>query len=165
MKKPVEQAELLARVSSLIQLKTSLYKQTQTEAALLQAQIQPHFLFNTLNAIIALSEIDPDKMSTLLYEFGNYLQKSFDAGNLQDAIFIENELELVKSYLFIEQQRFGSRLSVHWNVDSECLHAKVPPLSIQTLVENAVRHGMSEHQPVLTVSISIVKKMTMWKLK
>ncbi|RNC97236.1 ATP-binding protein [Lysinibacillus halotolerans] len=158
VKKPVEQAELLARVSSLIQLKTSLYKQTQTEAALLQAQIQPHFLFNTLNAIIALSEIDPDKMSTLLYEFGNYLQKSFDAGNLQDAIFIENELELVKSYLFIEQQRFGSRLSVHWNVDSECLHAKVPPLSIQTLVENAVRHGMSEHQPVLTVSISIVKK-------
>lgn len=158
VKKPVEQAELLARVSSLVQLKTSLYKQTQTEAALLQAQIQPHFLFNTLNAIIALSEIDPDKMSRLLYEFGNYLQKSFDAGNLQEAIFIENELELVKSYLFIEQQRFGSRLAVQWDVDNECLHAKVPPLSIQTLVENAVRHGMSENQPVLTVRIIITKK-------
>ncbi|MFL0363981.1 ATP-binding protein [Pseudobacillus sp. 179-B 2D1 NHS] len=156
--KPVEKAELMARVSALLQLKQSMHKQARTEAALLQAQMQPHFLYNTLNIIVALSEIDHDEMAKLLHEFGNYLQKSFDRGNMQETVTMESELNLVQSYLYIERQRFGERLSICWEVEDDSLQALVPPLSIQTLVENAVRHGRSEQTNPLVVSL-IVKRV------
>lgn len=148
----------MARVSALLQLKQSMHKQARTEAALLQAQMQPHFLYNTLNTIVALSEIDHDEMAKLLHEFGNYLQKSFDRGNMQETVTMESELNLVQSYLYIERQRFGERLSICWEVEDDSLQALVPPLSIQTLVENAVRHGRSEQTNPLVVSL-IVKRV------
>ncbi len=84
------------------------------EAAWLQAQIKPHFLFNTLNMIASLSEIDPAVMGQLLEEFGHYLRKSFDVQNIQTLVALDHELELVRAYLYIEKVRFGERLQVEW---------------------------------------------------
>lgn len=139
--KPVDAIELKARVNSLIHLKLSVQEQLRMETAWLQAQIRPHFLFNTLNTIASLSEIDTKRMTALLEHFGNYLRRSFDVRNTETVIPLEEELALVRSYLFIEKERFGERLQVTWDIDND-LNINVPPLSIQTLVENAVHHGV-----------------------
>jgi sensor histidine kinase YesM len=139
--KPTDAAELRARVRALTGLTKSVRERLRMEAAWLQAQIKPHFLYNTLNSVAALSEIDTERMRMLLNEFGHYLRASFDTRNSQQLVPLEHELGLVRSYLFIEQERFGDKLSVSWELD-EGLDVLVPPLSIQPLVENAVRHGL-----------------------
>ncbi|SFA88475.1 Histidine kinase-like ATPase domain-containing protein [Cohnella sp. OV330] len=140
--KPVEPTELRYRVKALTDLRQSVRERLRFEAAWLQAQIQPHFLFNTLNTIAALGEVDTDRMRALLFEFGNYLKASFDFRNSDLLVPLERELNLVRSYLYIKQERFPDRIRVQWDVDDSQSHAPVPPLSVQTLVENAVRHGI-----------------------
>ncbi|MGM9928515.1 MAG: histidine kinase [Bacillus sp. (in: firmicutes)] len=81
-------------------------ERVRLETAWLQSQIQPHFFFNTLNTIVALSEMKVEKMSILMNEFGIYLRVSFDTRNLEKVTLLDKELELVRSYLYIEQQRF-----------------------------------------------------------
>ncbi len=139
--KPVDAMELKARVRALTLLKKSIRERLSMEAACLQAQIQPHFLFNTLNSIAALSEFDTTRMRALLEEFGNYLRASFDFQNINRLVPLAHELSLVQSYLFIEKERFEERLQVIWEVD-DSLPLFLPPLSIQPLVENAVKHGI-----------------------
>lgn len=139
--KPVDAFELQARVQALTSLKQSVHKQLRFEAAWLQAQIKPHFLFNTLNTIASLGEIDTQRMIRLIEEFGSYLRTSFAIYNTDDLISIHDELSLIESYLYIEKERFGDRLTVHWDI-IEDEDIQVPPLSIQTLVENAVNHGV-----------------------
>lgn len=157
--KPVDRVELVARVKALTDLRMSLKEHIAMEAAWLQAQIQPHFLFNTLNTIAALSDEDPQKMMTLLDQFGIYLNASFMTQNLSELIPLERELELVKAYVYIEQERFGERLQVEWLVDTY-KDVFVPPLSIQTLVENAINHGILRLPEGGTVKITIVEHET-----
>ncbi|MNU89070.1 Sensor histidine kinase YpdA [compost metagenome] len=152
--KPVEGIELKSRVKAWIDLKESISERLRMEAAWLQAQIQPHFLFNTLTSIASLSETDTSKMVDLLEQFGNYLRTSFDARNLQSLVPISHELELLRSYLYIEKERFGDRLQVIWEVP-EPLSAQIPPLSIQPLAENAVRHGILKRARGGTLTIQI----------
>ncbi|RXZ80811.1 response regulator [Paenibacillaceae bacterium] len=143
--KPVDPTELRSRVSALTELKRSVRERLRMEAAWLQAQIQPHFLFNTLNSIAALSEIDSARMLALLDEFSNYLRASFDFKNSEQLVPLEHELGLVRSYLYIEKERFHERLQVEWQVAESIeggMQVKIPPLSIQPLVENATRHGI-----------------------
>ncbi|MCM3701462.1 ATP-binding protein [Paenibacillus macerans] len=139
--KPVDSWELRSRVQALTQLKLSIEERLRMEAAWLQAQIRPHFLYNTINSIAALATMDLSKMQALLEEFSNYLRTSFDFHNFDWEIPVYHELSLVRSYLFIEKERFGERLQVQWELDSD-LHFFLPPLAIQTLVENAVNHGI-----------------------
>ncbi|MFB9752121.1 ATP-binding protein [Paenibacillus hodogayensis] len=139
--KPVDAHELRARVRALTEMRRSVREQLRIEAACLQAQIQPHFLFNTLNSIAALSEIDTTRMRALLGKFGHYLRASFDFRNSERLVPLSHELGLVRSYLFIEKERFEERLEVEWEID-EHLPLSLPPLSIQPLVENAVKHGI-----------------------
>ncbi|MCJ8008825.1 ATP-binding protein [Lederbergia wuyishanensis] len=155
--KPMDALELKSRVKALTELKRSVHEQLQFEAAWLQAQIQPHFLFNTLNTIASLSEIDTERMVKLLDEFGNYLRRSFDLNNTKMLVPLEDELDLTRSYLYIEQERFGDRLQVKWTID-ELLTIEVPPLSIQTIVENAVRHGVLKRASGGTICICITKR-------
>jgi len=152
--KPMDALELKARVKALTTLKQSINEQLRIEAAWLQAQIQPHFIFNTLNTIAALGEIDTARMRTLLEQFVIYLRKSFDTHNTQSLVLLKDELDLVRSYLFIEKERFGDRLQIEWKIDDK-LAFKVPPLSIQTIVENAVRHGVLKRKDGGTICISI----------
>ncbi|MFB9278213.1 ATP-binding protein [Cohnella cellulosilytica] len=139
--KPADAMELKYRIRSLIALKRSLSERLRMEAAYLQAQIKPHFLFNTLNSLIALGEIDTDKMRRIGDAFSTFLRISFDYSNTSAMVDLEHELELVRSYLYIEQERFGERLAVVQEIESD-IRLSLPPLSIQPLVENAVRHGI-----------------------
>lgn len=157
--KPVNTSELKARVRALIDLKLSIQELLRIEAAWLQAQIHPHFLFNTLNTIASLSEIDTDRMIQVLNQFGNYLQKSFHVHNTKSIIPLEHELSLVHSYLYIEKERFRSRLQVKWEIETSKLGSiNVPPLCLQPLVENAVKHGVLRKRGGGTVTISIFEK-------
>lgn len=142
IKKPVDGTELKARVRALIDLKLSIEESLRMESAWLQSQIQPHFLFNTLNSIGALGTIDLAKMHSLLDRFSNYLRLSFDFKNTDPEVYIQHELDLVRSYLYIEHERFGDRLHIEWELEEELDDFKLPPLSIQPIVENAIRHGV-----------------------
>src|SRR5699024_1061930 len=139
--KPVNSLELKSRVRTLINLKRAKEEHDQMQGAWLQAQIQPHFIFNTLNSIAALGILDIAKMQKLLHEFSNYLRISFDFKNSNPVVELKHELELVKSYIYIEQERFEDRLKVDWDIDDN-LNFHIPPLSIQPLVENAINHGI-----------------------
>ena len=141
--KPTNALELKIRVNTLAKFRKSISEHLHMEAAWLQAQIRPHFLFNTLNTIVSFSdsEEDTDRLVNLIEQFGHFLRKSFDQKNLDRVVPIEHELDLVRSYLYIEKERFGDRLHVVWEVEDN-LSLFVPPLSIQTLVENAVQHGI-----------------------
>lgn len=141
--KPVDALEIRSRVRALTEVKQSTHERLRMEAAWLQAQIQPHFFFNTLNAILALSEIDMKRMRNLLEAFSDYLRESFKFQNLDELVSIEEELSLVRSYLFIEQERFGDRLQVTWDIE-ENIQLLIPALTIQPIVENAVRHGITK---------------------
>lgn len=152
--KPADMLELQYRVQALTELKLKTAERMRLEAAWLQAQVQPHFLFNTLNSIAALSEIDTERMRLLLHVFGNYLKGSFDFRNSERLVPLERELALVKAYLYIEQERFNERLRVQWDVPERLLSTPVPPLSIQTLVENGVRHGILKRSRGGTVRIA-----------
>ncbi|WP_240420130.1 ATP-binding protein [Paenibacillus periandrae] len=152
--KPVNPIELRARVRALTHFKKSVNERLNMEAAWLQAQIKPHFILNTLNAVLALSDIDTDKMRNLAEEFTMYLRSSFDFQNSDRFVQLEHELDLVRSYLNIEQERFGDRLSVVWEVD-EGIQLEIPPLSIQPLVENAVIHGVLKNTQGGTIHIQI----------
>jgi sensor histidine kinase YesM len=153
--KPADSLELQYRVRALTELKLTTSERLRMEAAWLQAQVQPHFLFNTLNSIAALSEMDTSRMRLLLDVFGQYLQASFDFRNSDRLVPLERELTLVKAYLFIEQERFGERLNIQWEVPDRLLNVRVPPLSIQTLVENGVRHGILRQVKGGTVRIAV----------
>ncbi|MGN7479061.1 ATP-binding protein [Solibacillus silvestris] len=153
--KPANALELRARVHALLAQKQAMKEQLRLEAAYLQAQIKPHFLYNTLNSIASLGELNPSHMVDMLHEFGNYLRRSFNVNNIKSLIPIDDELELVRSYLFIECTRFGNRLEVSWNVE-DLQGILVPPLSIQTIVENAVNHGIFKKTEGGKVTISVV---------
>lgn len=155
--KPVDALELKARIRLLTSLKRSVEQRLRLEAAYLQAQIHPHFLFNTLNSILALSEIDTDRMRELGTAFASYLRISFHFLNAGELVTLSHELELVRAYLYIEQERFGSRLTVEWIVDPDD-DPLLPPLTIQPLVENAVKHGLLGRKTGGTVRIRIERR-------
>jgi two-component system, sensor histidine kinase ChiS len=161
--KPVNTLELKSRVFALTTVKRSVREQLGMEAAWLQAQIQPHFLFNTLNTIASLSEIDASRMHRLLEHFGNYLKRSFDVQNSSSLVPIEHELELLRSYLYIEKERFGTRLQLEWDID-ECITLQVPPLSIQPIVENAVKHGVLRKASGGRVSIRLLDRAAYFEI-
>jgi sensor histidine kinase YesM len=127
------------------------------EIAFLRSQIKPHFLYNTLNSIAVLCVKEPRKAEELTLEFSQYMRRSFDFKQLDSLTTIENELELVKAYLNIEKVRFGARLDVEYDVDAN-LDIWIPPLILQPLVENAVRHGLMSNLRGGIVRISIKKE-------
>ncbi|WP_238655835.1 ATP-binding protein [Paenibacillus piscarius] len=152
--KPVEAVELKLRIKALITIKQSIREQLRLEAGWLQAQIQPHFLFNALNAISALSDINLEKMRDLLDEFTNYLRNKFKFHNMDSLVPVEEELSLVRSYLYIEQVRYEDRLQVIWRID-DYGSLRVPFLSIQPLVENAIKHGIMKRKRGGSIQIRI----------
>lgn len=154
--KPADTMELIARVRALTDVHRSMRERLRMEAAWLQAQIQPHFLFNALNAIAALSDINLNRMRLLLDEFGNYLRSSFNFQNSEQLVSLEQELALVRSYLYIENERFNGNLDIVWEIDVG-MRLKIPPLSIQPLVENAVRHGITRRSSGGKILIQITE--------
>lgn len=112
------------------------------QLSLLRAQIRPHFLFNTLHAISALLKSDPRAADDLVSDLADLLRASFAEG-ADGATTLDRELELVACYLRIQQHRFGDRLRVDWQVEDAARAVRVPALALQSLVENAVVHGLA----------------------
>ena len=110
----------------------------------LQRQLQPHFLFNTLNAISGLMRTDVEAADRMMDRLGDLLRMALDSSNVQE-VPLKDELEMLQKYLDIEQARFGHRLSVQMRIVPETLSAQVPNFLLQPLVENAVRHGVAPH--------------------
>jgi two-component system, LytTR family, sensor kinase len=114
---------------------------TEAELRALRAQLNPHFLFNALNTLGHLMQSAPDRALTTLYQLTGLLRAVLRRTNGQ-FVALREELEIVESYLAIERERFQERLTVSIDVPVEMLHARVPPLVLQPLVENAVKHGV-----------------------
>ncbi len=114
----------------------------EAELRALRAQVDPHFLFNSLNSINALVGSAPDRARVMCRQLASFLRSTLDQGS-RDLIAIEDEVALAERYLEIEQVRFGSRLEVQANVDPDCVGWPVPALLLQPLVENAVTHGIA----------------------
>jgi two-component system sensor histidine kinase AlgZ len=112
------------------------------ELRALRAQIDPHFLFNSLNSISALTASDPAKARSMTIMLGNFFRKSLNL-SAQKHILLDEELDLISEFLTIEQVRFGTRLKVEQSIKDECHKIPIPPLLLQPLVENAVRHGIA----------------------
>lgn len=127
--------------------------------AYLQAQIKPHFLYNTLSAITAFCYTDGEKAGELLTKFSKYLRIVFNSDRQDETVTLEKELELVQVYVDIEKARFGSRLGFVMSVDESLLNQKIMPLLLQPLVENAIRHGVLKKIQGGTVRLSIKRSL------
>lgn len=114
----------------------------ESELKALRAQIDPHFLFNSLNSVSALTATDPRSARTMTVKLAEFLRLSLSYGAL-DTISLEQELSLVTRFLDIEKVRFGGRLIVEQRVDENARKCKIAPLLLQPLVENAVGHGIA----------------------
>ena len=140
------------------EIKNLKYKASKNEIELknLREQINPHFLFNSLNSIKALVEIDKDEAKIAITKLSNLLRKSIHLGR-KKLITIKEELEIVETYIDLEKIRFEERISSTINVNSNALNCSIPPLMIQTLAENAIKHGLSQTIEGGILDISIVK--------
>ncbi len=126
----------------------------KTEMKALQAQIQPHFLFNALNTIISYCRTDAPKARELLTNLSTFLRSSFK--NNDGFIPIRDEIEHIKNYLSIEEARFSNRLQVTYKVDKD-LDFMVPPLILQPLVENSLKHGLVEKAVNCLIEITVIE--------
>lgn len=125
----------------------------KTEAALLQTQIKPHFLYNTLTAIESLCETDSKKAQTAIADFADYLRSNIDFSNETRLITIERELENVKHYMSLEKMRFEERLNIIYDIQAGGF--LLPALVVQPIAENAVRYGVTKKPEGGTVEISV----------
>jgi len=113
----------------------------KSELKLIQAQVNPHFLFNALNTIVAVVRKDPDQARSLLLHLSNYFRKNLKRSS--DLATLEEELDHVNSYLVIQKARFGEKLIIEQDIDAKLLKTKVPTFTLQPIVENAIKHGIS----------------------
>jgi two-component system LytT family sensor kinase len=115
----------------------------ELELKTIKAHINPHFIFNSLNSIRALVDENPQRAREAITELSNILRSSMQADKLETVPF-EKELDIVKDYLALENMRFEDRLKIEYDIDEDTLDQPVPPMMLQTLVENAIKHGISK---------------------
>ncbi len=114
----------------------------EAELKALKAQVNPHFLFNSLNSISALTSIDPAKAREMCIALSDFLRNSLRLGE-RASIPLSEEMALTKSYLDVERVRFGRRLRIRQSLGDGCGDCDVPPLVVQPLMENAIKHGIA----------------------
>ena len=129
----------------------------------LQSRIRPHFLFNTLNSAIALVRAEPARAETLLEDLSDLFRHALiDPG---ESATLADELSLARRYLAIEKVRFGERLQIEWSLDPAADGARLPPLLLQPLVENAVRHGVEPSASGAQLRISTQRRGSLVVIK
>ena len=115
----------------------------ELELKTIKAHINPHFIFNALNSIRALVDENPKRARRAVTELSNILRSSMQSEKMETVPF-EKELSIVKDYLALENMRFEDRLKIEYQIDEDTLNQPVPPMMLQTLVENAIKHGISK---------------------
>jgi two-component system, LytTR family, sensor kinase len=126
---------------------------SQAQLDALRKQLQPHFLFNTLNTVSILIDEDRGAAREMLVRLSDLLRSTLDSSKAHE-VALKQELEFIASYLEIERVRFSDRLSVEMHIEPQTLNARVPDLLLQPLVENAIRHGIAPRSAAGTIAIS-----------
>lgn len=135
----------------------------EAELRALRAQLNPHFLFNSLNSINSLVGTDPEGARRMCELLGGFLRRTLALG-ARDEVTITEELQLVDHYLSIEQVRFGDRLQVERALSADAMSCRVPPLLLQPLVENAIKHGVSSRLEGGCVRVSATRQGDLLRL-
>ena len=115
----------------------------ELELKTIKGHINPHFIFNSLNSIRALVDENPERARAAITELSNILRSSMQVEKAETVPF-EKELDIIKDYLALENMRFEDRLKIEYEIDEDTLDQQVPPMMLQTLVENAIKHGISK---------------------
>lgn len=136
----------------------------ETQLRLLQAQIEPHFLFNTLSNIHSLIETDPRRASTVLESFSDYLRASLRRSR-EEATTLSDELALINAYMDIQQARMGERLKFRVDVSADLLGVSCPPMLVQPLVENAVVHGIEPRVEGGTIELHVSQNDSLLRIE
>ncbi|MCM3569517.1 sensor histidine kinase [Neobacillus mesonae] len=126
----------------------------EAEIKALQAQISPHFLFNTLNTILSLIRVNPAKARKLLVNLSHFLRQNLSV-TTQNLTTLDQELKQVKAYLAIEEARFIDKLTVIYDIEKQALLQSIPPLTLQPIVENAIKHGMKDKERGGMIQITV----------
>ena len=128
----------------------------ETELSLLKSQINPHFLFNSLNSISSLTITDPKKAQDMIIKLSDYLRYSISHDN-KSITKLEKEINNIHKYIEIEKIRFGERISFVEEICDECLKMLLPVMILQPLFENAIKHGVSESTETIYINFSAYK--------
>lgn len=134
-----------------------------TQLLALKKQLQPHFLYNTLNTVSALMDVDHKSARTVLARLGQLLRTTLDEER-RETVPMFHEIEHVENYLGIETIRFRDRLKVRYDIPMECQHAMVPGMMLQPLVENSIKHGLDTTSDEVCISISARRENAMLHL-
>ncbi|MCP1187386.1 ATP-binding protein [Paenibacillus sp. 1781tsa1] len=164
LQKPILMDKLFIRIESLLAIRQSSIDAIEVELNYLYSQVTPHFVYNTLNTIIGLSYTDMNNTREALYCLATYFRAKLNVHYRNSFVSVEEEVELVKAYLYIEKMRFGDRLNIKYDID-ESIQLMIPALSIQPLVENAVFHGISKKQEGGTIEVSIQREGQFVRIK
>lgn len=135
----------------------------ESRISIMLSQMQPHFIFNSLNTIYHLCEIDPELARNTLNSFSIYLRNNIDNLNCKELIHFDKEISFVKSYLDIEKVRFDDELQITF--DLPVTNFKLPVLTVQPIVENAVKHGTSKKEGVSALCISTRETDTCYEIE
>ena len=136
-----EVARYVSGQLELAELDDSRERLNRAEVRALRAQISPHFVYNALTTIASFIRTDPNRARELLIEFADFTRYSFRSAG--EYTTLTDELDNINRYIRLEKARFGNRLNIRLQIDSEVLDVVLPFLALQPLVENAVRHGLS----------------------
>lgn len=126
----------------------------EAELQALRNQINPHFLFNSLNSISSLTAFDAQAARSMTIQLAEFFRMTLKYGS-QQKIKVVQELELCRHFVAIEQIRFGSKLQVEWHINQDCLNAAIPPMLIQPLLENAIKHGIHPIKKGGTINVAL----------
>ena len=148
----VEILFLFLNVEKNIKIEEDEKKLKEANVKIMMSQIQPHFIYNTLSSISTLITINPKRAQQALDDFSDYLRMNFSSLTETRLIPFANELSHIKTYVGLEQLRFNERLKVIYDIQT--LDFSVPPLSVQPIVENAIKHGVIKKEDGGTVKIS-----------
>jgi two-component system sensor histidine kinase AlgZ len=136
----------------------------EARLAALEARIHPHFLFNTLNSLSALILVDPKRAETLLMRLSALLRSSLRLTEYH-TVPLGDELDLVRSYMGIEQERLGPRLQFTCDLPSGSADCVVPPFLLQSLVENAIKHGIGQRESGGRLELAVVRDASRWQIE
>src|SRR5262249_34847121 len=131
-------------------------KSAKAELQALKGQLQPHFLFNTLNSISALQMTDVEAATRMTARLGDFLRFTLESSGVNE-VPLRREVEFLQSYLEIERVRFEDRLHVQFRIEPETMNLAVPSLILQPLVENAIRHGIASQSGGGNVEVEAVR--------
>jgi two-component system LytT family sensor kinase len=129
-------------------------KNKEMQISLLKSQINPHFLFNTLNSISTLVHTSKDQARKLITQLSDIFRYALDS-HAGETVKLFHEIDFIENYIRIQQVRFGERLRFEKNIDSSCLGISIPPMILQPLVENSVKYGISPKEDGGTISLTV----------